>query len=206
MSITQGSGKKTIYGKSLNKPRIDVALIHYPVVNRGGEIIGSAVTNLDLHDIARAGCTYGVDTYWIVTPDAQQQELVTQIVEHWTSGYGGGINPDRKRALSRIKICSTLDEVREGVAKKWEEKVSVFATCARPMQNTASYKDVRRRLFDGEPMLLLFGTAWGLAPEVMEAVDGTLPPLRGDGEYNHLSVRSAVSIVLDRLLAPATER
>jgi hypothetical protein len=35
--------------------RIDVALVHYPVVNRNGETIGSAVTNLDLHDIARAG-------------------------------------------------------------------------------------------------------------------------------------------------------
>ena len=184
----------------VNKTRIDVALIHYPVVNRSGKIIGSAVTNLDLHDIARAGRTYGADTYWIVTPDAQQQELAGQIVEHWTSGYGGSVNPDRKEALSLIKVCSSLDEVIEGVANKWEQKASVFATCARPMHNTVGYKDVRSRLFDGEPLLLLFGTAWGLAPEVMAAVDGTLPPLRGYGEYNHLSVRSAVSIVFDRLL------
>ena len=178
-----------------------MALIHYPVVNRGGETIGSAITNLDLHDIARAGCTYGVDTYWIVTPDAQQQELAAQIVGHWTEGYGGGVNPDRKRALSLIKVCSSLDEVKQGVASKWKE-VSVFATCARPMENTVGYGDARSRLFEGEPMLLLFGTAWGLAPEMMATVDGTLPPIRGYGEYNHLSVRSAVSIVLDRLLAP----
>lgn len=182
------------------KPLVDVALIHYPVVNRVGEITGSAVTNLDLHDIARAGCTYGVDTYWIVTPDAQQQELAGQIVGHWTNGYGGGVNPHRKQALSLIRICSSLDEVVAGVTDKWEKKATVLATCARPMQNTIGYKETRGRLFDGEPMLLLFGTAWGLAPELMEEVDGTLPPLRGFGEYNHLSVRSAVSIILDRLL------
>ncbi len=183
-----------------------MALIHYPVVNRAGEITGSAVTNLDLHDIARAGCTYGVDTYWVVTPDPQQQELAGQIIAHWTDGYGGGVNPDRKQALSIIRIASSLDDVARGVREKWEEKVSVFATCARPMHNTAGYENVRARLHDGEPMLLLFGTAWGLAPEVMAAADGTLPPIRGAGEFNHLSVRSAVSIVLDRLLGPEGER
>lgn len=188
------------------KPRIDVALIHYPVVNRGGEIIGSAVTNLDIHDIARAGCTFEVDTYWIVTPDIQQQELAGQIVEHWTKGYGGGVNPHRKQALSRIRICSSVEEVIQGVAEKWQQNVTTFATCARPSENTVGYAEVRDRLFDGEPMLLLFGTAWGLAPEVMTSVDGTLPPVRGFGEYNHLSVRSAVSIILDRLLARPEER
>ena len=183
------------------KPLIDVALIHYPVVNRTGETIASAVTNLDLHDIARASCTYGVDTYWIVTPDAQQQELAGQIVDHWTNGYGGGVNPDRKQALSLIRICSSLDEVVQKVAEKWHKKVSIFATCASPTHNTVDYENVRSRLNSGEPMLLLFGTAWGLAPEIMSLADSTLPPVRGHGEFNHLSVRSAVSIILDRLLA-----
>ena len=189
-----------------NRPLIDVALIHYPVVNRTGETIGSAVTNLDLHDIARAGCTYGVDTYWIVTPDVQQQELAGQIVAHWTNGYGGGVNPDRKQALSLIRICSSLDEVLQGVKGKWQERTSVFTTCASPSENTIGYEEVRGRLFSGEPMLLVFGTAWGLAPEVMAEADGTLPPIRGYGEFNHLSVRSAVSIILDRLLARPEER
>lgn len=183
-----------------NRPLVDVALIHYPVVNRTGETIGSAVTNLDLHDIARAGCTYGVDTYWVVTPDIQQQKLAGQIVAHWTSGYGGGMNPDRKRALSLVRICATLDEVVLGVREKWQRKASIFATCASPTQSTVGYENVRNRLYGGEPMLLLFGTAWGMAPEVMAAADGTLPPIQGYGEFNHLSVRSAVSIILDRLL------
>ena len=45
-----------------------VALIHHPVVNKNGMIIGSAVTNMDLHDIARAGRTFGVRGYYVVTP------------------------------------------------------------------------------------------------------------------------------------------
>ena len=49
-------------------------------------------------------------------------------------------------------------------------------------------------------MLLLFGTAHGLAPELSETADYTLPPIESTTGYNHLSVRSAVSIILDRLL------
>jgi hypothetical protein len=53
------------------------------------------------------------------------------------------------------------------------------------------------------PSLILFGTGWGLAPAVLDQADAFLAPLRGaspDG-YNHLSVRAACAIVLDRLLA-----
>jgi hypothetical protein len=181
--------------------KVDVALVHYPVVNRAGETIGSAVTNLDLHDIARAGCTYGVSTYWVVTPDPQQQELAAKIVDHWTQGYGGSVNPDRKEALSLIRICADLDDVIRRMTEKWGVKPRVCATCARPGQSTAGYAAVRRMHAEGSPLLLLFGTAWGLAPEMILAADEILPPLRGPGEYNHLSVRSAVSIILDRLLA-----
>lgn len=180
---------------------LDVALIHYPVVNRCGEVVSSAVTNLDLHDIARASCTYGVDEYWVVTPDPQQQELAGEIVGHWTKGYGGGVNPDRRQALSLIRIRSTLEEVVRQVEQKRGRHVSVFATCASDKNNTVDYAAARGRLLGGEPMLLLFGTGWGLAPEVMAVADYMLPPIRGYGEFNHLSVRSAVSVILDRLLA-----
>lgn len=180
--------------------RIDVALIHHPVVNRGGEIIGSAVTNLDLHDLARAGRTYGVDTCWIVTPYEDQQELAGQIVRHWTEGYGGTVNPDRKEALSLLKVRADLQEVIAEATEKWGARPRVFATCARPQENTRGYGEVRDLLRQGQPLLLLFGTAWGLAPEVLRGVDATLPPLRGQGDFNHLSVRSAVAIILDRLL------
>ena len=183
-------------------PRIghlDVALIHYPVLNRKNEIIGSAVTNLDLHDIARAGRTFGVGTYWVVTPDVQQQELAGQIVDHWTTGYGGSVNPDRAEALSLVRICENLDEVIAAMHVNSGRQPMVIATSAVSQDNSITCGGVQRELVQGTPVLLVFGTAWGLAPEVMQRVDSTLPPINGPGEFNHLSVRSAVSIILDRL-------
>ncbi|MFZ5799527.1 MAG: RNA methyltransferase [Desulfobulbus sp.] len=180
--------------------RIDIALLHYPVVNRCCEIIGSAVTNLDLHDLARAGRTYGIDTCWIVTPYEDQQELAGQIVRHWTDGHGGTVNPDRKEALSLLAIRADLAMVLAEATAKWGEQPLVLATCARPRENTLGYEKVRGLIRQDRPLLLLFGTAWGLAPEVLAGVDATLPPLRGQGDFNHLSVRSAVAIILDRLL------
>ncbi|HBI14632.1 MAG TPA: hypothetical protein DDY20_03815 [Desulfobulbaceae bacterium] len=186
--------------------RIDIALIHHPVVNRVGEIIGAAVTNLDLHDLARTGRTYGVDTCWIVTPYADQQELAGQIVRHWTEGYGGTVNPDRKEALALLRIRADLQAVIVEATEKWGARPLVFATCARPQPNSRGYGEVRCLARQGRPLLLLFGTAWGLAPEVLAGVDATLPPLRGRDDFNHLPVRSAVAIILDRLLGDRRQR
>jgi hypothetical protein len=184
---------------------VDVALVHYPVVNRNGETIGSAVTNLDLHDIARAGATYGITTYWVITPFQEQQELARQIVGHWTEGYGGSVNPDRRQALSIITVCATIEEALEGATRKFGTRPLVLATCARMQDNTRSYGEVRSMLRQGMPVLLLFGTAWGLSPEALALADGVLPPLRGVSAFNHLSVRSAASIILDRLLGEAED-
>lgn len=189
----------------MSRALLDVALVHAPVVNRRGETIGSAVTNLDLHDIARACRTFGVDTYWVVTPFEQQQELAGQIIGHWTEGYGKTANPDRGNALSLIRISRSFDEVIAETQAKWGAEVQVLATCARPQNDTREYQVVRKRLSEQQPMLLVFGTAWGLAPEIFTKVDATLPPVLGPGDYNHLSVRSAVSIILDRLLGGREE-
>ena len=178
---------------------LDVALIHYPVLNRKNEIIGSAVTNLDLHDIARAGRTFGVGTYWVVTPDVQQQELAGQIVDHWTTGYGGSVNPDRAGALSLVRICDDLDKVIAAMHENNGRPPMVIATSADRQDNSITYGGLQRELVRGTPILLLFGTAWGLAPEVMQRADATLPPINGPGNFNHLSVRSAAAIILDRL-------
>lgn len=179
--------------------RLDVALIHYPVLNRKKEIIASAVTNLDLHDIARAGRTFGVGTYWVVTPDALQQKLAGQIVGHWTTGYGGSVNPDRANALSLVRICDDLDEVIVAMHESNGRQPMVIATSADRQDNSITCGDVQRELAQGTPVLLVFGTAWGLAPDIMQSVDATLPPIYGPGDFNHLSVRSAAAIILDRL-------
>lgn len=188
--------------------RLDIALIHYPVVNKKQEIVGSAVTNLDIHDIARAGRTFGVGTYWIVTPYEQQQDLTASIAGHWTKGYGGTVNPDRADALSIIQIRTSIEQVLADMNEQDRQRPLVVATSAHQANqlcNKMSYAALQNELQQGQPILLLFGTAWGLAPQVIELADVALPPIMGSmgsmgaGTYNHLSVRSAASICLDRL-------
>ena len=45
----------------------------------------------------------------------------------------------------------------------------------------------------------MLGTGWGLTDEIMSMADVTLEPILGPTDYNHLSVRSAAAIILDRL-------
>ena len=179
---------------------IDIVLVHYPVVNKIGEIIGSAVTNLDLHDIARAGKTYGVDNYYIVTPYEDQKKLVTEILAHWQKGHGARYNPARKEALELVKLAGSLEEVIGQITEKRGKPPLLVTTSAKNQEKSISYPNVRAKVKKKEPILLLFGTAHGLAPQVMEMTEYSLPPVGGNTEYNHLSVRSAVSIILDRLL------
>jgi hypothetical protein len=179
---------------------LDIALIHYPVINKTGETIGSAVTNLDLHDIARAARTFGVDHYYIVTPYSDQQVLVQEILDHWQTGYGATYNPARKSALDRVKITESLAAVINLITEQRGQKPLILTTSAHVQKNSISYRETRKRIATGEPILLLFGTAHGLAPELSETADYTLPPIVSTTGYNHLSVRSAVSIILDRLL------
>ena len=180
-----------------------VALIHHPVVDKNGDTITAAVTSLDLHDIARASKTYGVKAFYVVTPLEDQQDLIQRIIGHWVTGKGAKYNPDRQAALALIRLMPSLGEVIADIVADTGETPRVVVTSARMGKSDLSY-DAIRDMANGEhekPILLLFGTAWGLAPEVMEAADFRLAPITGQGEYNHLAVRSAVSIILDRMLS-----
>ena len=187
--------------QEVGKVKVDLALVHYPVVNKNQEIIGSAITNLDLHDIARAAKTYGVDSFYVITPYKDQQELFQELLDHWLTGHGAKYNSKRGEALLLVQICDDLNQLFERVTVKWQVRPKVLATCAQEKSSSIwPYSVVRQRVFDGERFLILLGTAWGLAQEVIDAGDGILPPISGLGNYNHLSVRSAAAIVLDRLL------
>jgi hypothetical protein len=183
-----------------NKPLIDIALIHHPVLGRNKEIIGSAITNLDLHDIARTARTYGVGNYYIVTPYADQQKLVAEIIGHWQEGHGSTYNPARKEAFNLVKLAASLDEVMSDIGKNRQGVPMVVTTSAVTQKKSLSFRESRQRIESGEPTLLLFGTAHGLAPELTEKADYTLPAIVGPTDYNHLSVRAAVAIICDRLL------
>ena len=177
-----------------------MALVHYPVVNKHGEIIASAVTNLDLHDISRSAKTYGVRAFYVVTPLADQKELVEKIAAHWLKGIGGTYNPKRKEALKLIVVKNTLDEVLDHIRKDAGDAPKTIVTSAHQNPRNISFKRFSEMLQDGNPYLLILGTGWGLSESLIAEADYVLNPVLGNTGYNHLSVRSAAAVMLDRVL------
>ncbi len=178
---------------------IFLALVHYPVLNRKAETIASAVTNLDIHDIARVAATYGLEGYFIVTPLEEQRLLVSDLVSHWV--HGSSPNSDRKRALSLVKVVPAIEDASKVIRDMTGKEPKVVATTARMHDNTLSWQGLRDEIRSEAdiPFLLLFGTASGLADSVFEDIYGVLEPIEPQRPYNHLSVRSAVAIAVDRL-------
>jgi len=164
-------------------------------------VITSAVTNADIHDIARSAKTYGVRRVFIVTPISEQADLVRKIIGHWTCGAGGELNPSRREALEAVEVAGSLEEVVEAIAREDASPVDIVVTGARLGGSCVSHGKLRETLENGHgPTLFVFGTGWGLAGEVIESSRYRLEPISGSGPYNHLSVRSAVAITLDRLV------
>jgi hypothetical protein len=186
--------------------RVAVALVHHPVLDGKGAVVTTAVTNLDVHDLARSARTYGCSDYFVVHPISAQRELVERIRQHWTDGSSGKRIPDRKEALTVLRIVDSLEsavaELARAAGGAGRVDVEVWVTAARNVGKTLSFEAARSRLEgEGKPVLVVFGTGWGLAPGVLEEADALLEPIRAmRGEYNHLSVRAACAIAMDRLL------
>jgi hypothetical protein len=184
------------------KPNLYLALVHYPVINKAGDVIASAVTNLDLHDMARAGKTFGIKKFYIVTPLEDQITLVTKIVDHWTRGGGAVYNGLRKEALDLICVQKTLSDTLDHIRTMGQGEPKTIMTSARDGEGRTGFKETKALLANGNPYLLVVGTAWGLADSMLAPADYILQPIVGNTGYNHLSVRSAAAIILDRLLGP----
>ena len=174
--------------------------VHYPVLDKRGEKSSTAITGMDLHDIARACRTYGIKKYLLVTPIAQQREMAKRIAGHWTSGWGADYNPDRREAFSTLKIFASVQKALAWAEEKEKKPVFKIATTAKRHEGAQHWLTLKREILrrDHSP-LFIFGTGWGLHDEVMDMADAVMTPICGgkDG-WNHLSVRSAVSITLDR--------
>lgn len=180
--------------------RTYVALLHHPVVNRHGAEITTAITNLDLHDIARACKTYGLAGYYVVTPIERQRTLAERILDHWRTGFGSEHNAIRGAALALARVVPDLAAVEQELGERHGAAPAMAATAAEDAPGTVDPDAwLADRRGDQRPLLLLFGTGWGLADRLLRRVETRLAPLRGPTDYNHLSVRSAVAVYLDRL-------
>ncbi len=180
-----------------------VALLHHPVLNRVGQAVTSSVTSIDLHDIARAGRTYGVEGTFVVHPSAPQRRFARRVMDHFLSGPGRDAHPTRAEALRTVEVVADLDGAVEAIEKKEEIRPILAATSAREIRGAIGHGALRERIqVEPVPCLILFGTSWGIADEALPRLDVWLEPLRASADtgFNHLAVRTAAGIVLDRLL------
>lgn len=182
---------------------VAVALVHWPVLDRAGSEVCTNVTNFDIHDIARMSRSYGVEKYFIVNRMREQLMFVQRILDHWRIGTGSKYNPMRKTALGMVQTTETLEEA----IAQWHTGSLVVGTSAREVEGLErlSFRTLKEQIHQQveRPVLLVFGTGFGLCPRIFEHCEATLEPIWGAAEdqYRHLSVRSAVSICLDRLLS-----
>lgn len=186
------------------KPEVHICLLHYPVVNKAGDIVATAVTNLDIHDNARSARTFGISSYHVITPLDAQIELVGRIIAHWQDGFGAVRIPSRVSAINLIQISRSLEDAIATIVGDRKVTPTIISTCARDLSQEVTYRQMRDRIkanpSDG-PYVILFGTGYGLASEVLDKSDVLLEPIGTPSDWNHLSVRSAVAITLDRLLS-----
>jgi hypothetical protein len=191
--------------KTLNAHPFYIGLIHYPVYNKNGDIIASAITNLDIHDLARCAETYGAKGFYIINPFEDQQRLVKRIYRHWTEGFGAVYNKHRRDALSLVSTAPSLEVALLEIEANEGEKPILLATGAgRDRITYINYKLAKKIVASHRKVMILFGTAWGLSKELIEKSDYVLEPIFGVSDYNHLSVRSASAIILDRLFSQFT--
>ena len=180
--------------------RLYAGLVHYPVYNKHHQTIASAVTTVDLHDLARVIRTFDAERLFVITPLEDQQRMVARVQRHWTEGYGARYNPHRKAAMECIEVCESIECAVKTIAEReGTVPLTVGTGAARMETKVLSFREARELIKSNALIFLLFGTAWGLGQSVMDRVDKMLEPISGNSNYNHLSVRAAAAIILDRL-------
>lgn len=185
-------------------PRLAIGLVHYPVRDKFGKTVATSVTNFDIHDIARAARVYGVEKYYIIHPMQDQLMFVDRVLDHWRTGQGASFNPKRKMALERVKA---IESVEKALQDWGVEDCLTISTSARPEEGQKNYtfNNLRHEMHVArKPVFMLFGTGFGMTEDLIKSCSGVLESIRGapPDDYRHLSVRSAVSICLDRVMGP----
>jgi hypothetical protein len=177
---------------------ISIALVHYPIVDKHGTLQSSSITTFDIHDLSRSGRTYGIDRLYLVHPSPLQRGVAERILGYWNVGGGRQYNACRSEALENTETLATLELAIEHMTQRAGKKPIIIATSAKSGNDRITFEECRKLL--AEPVMLILGTGWGLAPQVFDLCDHILEPINGPTEFNHLSVRAAGAIILDRLL------
>jgi hypothetical protein len=138
--------------------------------------------------------------FFLVTPLEDQIKIAQAMIDHWSEGWGREYNDTRAKALRLVSLTRDIGEAKEQIRRLSGADPMVVATTATDGPGRMSFTNMRSLSLRKDPILLILGTAWGLTDEAMAACDIILEPIKGPTGYNHLSVRSAAGIILDRLL------
>lgn len=180
-----------------------VALMHTGIVTADSDQEGTtSVTSIDIHDLARSTKTYGIEHYFVVTPLDDQKKIVGKLLDFWQEGAGVTYREHRHEALKSVSCVDSLSLVIEDIERREGKKPLIVATSAKEVAQVQNitYYDQERVWAEKRPILIIFGTGNGLGPTVLKQCDYVLMPVEGFSVFNHLSVRSAAAIVLDRWL------
>lgn len=187
-----------------------VILMHDQVILEQDKIGTSSVTSIDIHDIARSAATYGLKGYFIVTPLKDQQKIVKTLLDFWSSDKGCAYNSNRKIALERVKLVSSIEEAISSIYNSEDKEPRLIATAAKTYEHIKeiTYNDQELVWSEEKPVVFILGTARGLSLDVINRCDYLLKPVTGFSNFNHLSVRSAAAIIFDRWLGinPASKK
>ncbi|PLX66790.1 MAG: tRNA (guanosine(37)-N1)-methyltransferase TrmD [Denitrovibrio sp.] len=193
------SDEDKIYLDTLGKKKkIYVALLHYPMKDKEKENVATSITNMDLHDISRSCTTYDVKKYYVVTPLKAKREIASRVIKHWLEGYGATYNVNRKQAFGGTHLMDGLLDAIADIEKEEGVRPVIVATTARDSRANIDFQEMSA-LSEDKPCLIIFGTGWGFTEDIFKMSDRVLKPIDGAGNFNHLSVRSAVAIILDRI-------
>lgn len=177
---------------------IFMAVVHFPALDRNGRIVATSINSMEIHDLSRICMTYDVKLCYIVTPLERQIDMLKAIKRYWLEGPGLTYNRERAETLKRLKEVESVEEVLREIQE--EGTPFILGTSATHRgKGKVSEADVRRIQKD-RPVLILLGTGYGLADETLSLCDAMLPPIRGRTGFNHLPMRVAAGILIDRIL------
>ncbi len=196
------------YSLIIDNSHVYLTLLHYPVYDKNGAIVATSITNYDIHDISRLARTYNLGGYYMVTPLRSQQELCHRIIRHWVEGFGSQYNQTRYEAFSTTHLADSFPEVLEELTEKFQTAPKVIITsarqhiaaeCGKPLVSYHQVSELVRKN-TSTPHVIVLGTGYGIENQCIRSHgDMVLQPVYGVSGYNHLSVRSAASIMIDRL-------
>lgn len=192
----------------MNKVPIHLVLRHDHVLGRKKLPIHASVTQVDLHDFCRLASTYALAGVHCVTELDAQRSMVAEMTRYWEQGAGRRYNPDRSHALAKLQVHGHFDDAIAAVTDDEGREPVLVATSAQPVpEKVLEFNAFWDRITPlGRPVMLQFGTSWGLSSEQMSRCEWVLPPVEGRDGYNHLSVRCAAAIIVDRLMSASMNR